>query len=134
MDHQKLMDEKGRPVDFNEKNYDKSYYRIETDTHFIDRMAVTIENKKDEVIKLRDKKKFKDAELIAEGFIRQASRNKAVFKRVTREAYLASQSRSWKIFKENIFGYNELSKQELVDDQSGDDQKKLTAAEKKAKK
>lgn len=117
-EHQKLMNEDGKVVDYLEKLYDIEYYRIETDTHFINRMQSTILKKKDDVEKLFGKSMYKAAHQIAQGFVRSATRAKPVYKKMSNEEYLSSLQRSWSLFMEKIFGYRELTKKQLTDDVS----------------
>lgn len=113
---QKLMDLDGNVVDFLERKFEKEFYRIETDTHYIERMATTIDAKKDAVEKEMAKQRYKAADQIAEGFIRSATRAKPIYKKMKKKKYLESLLRSWSLFKEHIFNYGELTKEQLAAD------------------
>ena len=120
---QKLMNEKGDSVDFLETFPVKKYRRIETATHYIDRQNDQIEFKASKVRDCFDENKFIAGDLIAETYIRGATKPMAVVNNMKRKEYLESHLEALKLFKEKIFGYNKLTEKQIRDDESNESKK-----------
>lgn len=121
---QKMFDDKGDAVEFLDSVYEKKYRKIETDTHKIDRMQDAILAKVQKVTELRDSAKFIAADSIAENFIRSATKPMAIVRKMKREDYFKSYENAVKLFKETIFGYNQLTEKERAADLSNEEKKK----------
>lgn len=116
LESQQFMDESGQTHEIWEREYEKKFYRIETDMYYIERMSEAVDHVKEKVRELRDKVKYQDMDVLAESWVRGATKPKEGMKKLSRKEMLLHYARSIKIFKERIFGYNELTEEMLKEE------------------
>lgn len=111
LESQQFMDAEGDTHEIWERSYEKKFYRIETEMYYIERMQNAIDHIKEKVEELKEKVKYTDMDVLAESFVRSATKPKESMKKLKRKEMIMHYSRSIKIFKERLFGYDVIAEE-----------------------
>lgn len=117
---QQMNDGTGKMVEVLDREFDVPYYEIETFTHVLRKPKEALGETKLKVQELRKKKKYIEADQKAEKYIRGGTKPKRLMPRDTAQE---GQMHAWSVFKKQIFGYDQLTKKQQMEELTGENQK-----------